>query len=150
MTGHSMGGWATARAAAADSTLLGAILIAPADMGSLGKRPHADVIKAASENAETLATSPEKMTDELIAHSDAFALTQTAPRLAKIPVLVLTSDDGLAARAGALVAAIRAHGGKHIQTQHFTTDHSWNDSRLGLQSTIIQWLRTLGNVAPKE
>jgi pimeloyl-ACP methyl ester carboxylesterase len=51
MAGHSMGGWATARAAAADSTLLGAILIAPADMGSLGKSPRADVIKIASGNA---------------------------------------------------------------------------------------------------
>lgn len=140
MAGHSMGGWATARAAAADSTLLGAILISPADMGGLGKRPRADVIKAALGNSETLATSAEKMADELMAHADAFALTQTAPGLAKIPVLVLTADDGGVGRADALVAAIRAHGGTHVRTQHFTTDHAWNDSRLALQSAIIKWL----------
>jgi pimeloyl-ACP methyl ester carboxylesterase len=143
LAGHSMGGWATARAASVDSTLLGAILIAPADMGSLGKRPRADVVKAASENAETLATSAAKMADELLAHSDAFGLAQTAPGLAKIPVLVLTADDGRAANANALVAAIRAQGGTRVQTQHFTTDHSWNDSRLALQSSIINWLQTL-------
>lgn len=143
MAGHSMGGWATARAAAADSTLLGAILIAPADMGGLGMRPRADVIKAALGNSETLATSPEKMADELMAQADAFALTQTAPGLAKIPVLVLTADDGGAGRADALVAAIRAHGGTHVQTQHFATDHAWNDSRLALQSAIIKFLQTL-------
>lgn len=143
MAGHSMGGWGTARAAALDSTLLGAILIAPADMGSLGKMSRADVVKAAAADAETLVTSPEKMADELIAQSDAFALTRTAPGLAKIPVLVLTADDGLAPSAGALVAAIRAHGGTRVQTQHFATDHSWNDSRLALERTIISWLQTL-------
>lgn len=143
MAGHSMGGWGTARAAALDSTLLGAILIAPADMGSLGKMSRADVVKAAADDAETLVTSPEKMADELIAQSDAFALRRTAPGLAKIPVLVLTADDGLAPSAGALVAAIRADGGTRVQTQHFATDHSWSDSRLALESTIIGWLQTL-------
>jgi uncharacterized protein len=147
MAGHSMGGWATARAAALDSTLLGAVLIAPADMGRLGKMTRADVVKAAADDAETLVTSPEKMADELIAQSDAFALTQSAAGLAKIPVLVLTADDGLAARAGALVAAIRTHGGAHVQTLHFTTDHSFNDSRLALQSSVINWLQTLPSVS---
>lgn len=143
MAGHSMGGWATARAAALDSTLLGAILIAPADMGGLGKMSRADVVKAAADDAETLVTSPEKMADELMAQSDAFALKQSAPGLAKIPVLVLTADDGLAPSAGALVAAIRANGGTRVQTQHFVTDHSFNDSRLALQNAIISWLQAL-------
>ena len=143
MAGHSMGGWATARTAALDSRLVGAILIAPADMGALGKMSRANVVKAAADDAETLVTSPEKMADELMAQSDAFALTQSAPGLTKIPVLVLTADDGLAPSAGALVAAIRAHGGTRIQTQHFITDHSFNDSRLALQNTIINWLQAL-------
>lgn len=143
LAGHSMGGWATARVAAADSTLLGAILIAPADMGSLGKSPRANVIKTASGNAETLVTSPEKMADELVAHADAFALMQSAPGLAKIPLLVLTSDDGLAAGADALVAAIRSRGSTRVQTQHFTTDHAWSDSRLALQGSVVGWLQTL-------
>jgi pimeloyl-ACP methyl ester carboxylesterase len=143
IAGHSMGGWATARVAASDSTLLGAILISAADMGSLGKMPRADLVKTASGNAETLATSPEKMADELIAQSDAFTMTRTAPGLAKIPLLVLTSDDGLAPSADALVAAVRAQGGTRVQTLHVTTDHGWSDSRLALQSKIINWLRAL-------
>jgi Predicted hydrolase of the alpha/beta superfamily len=143
IAGHSMGGWVTARTAAADSALLGAILIAPADMGGLGKRPRAEVVQAAAENAETLVTTPQKMADELIASSNAFSLAASAPGLAKIPLLVLTADDGLAPSADALVASVRAQGGTRIQTQHFTTDHSWSDSRIALQNSIIDWLRTL-------
>ena len=143
IAGHSMGGWATAIAAAADSTLLGAILIAPADMGAHGKLPRADLVKLTSENMETLVTSPEKMADELSEHSNDFALTRTAPGLAKIPLLVLTADDGLAPKADALVAAIWAQGGTRVQTLHFTTDHGWSDSRLALQSKIIEWLQAL-------
>jgi pimeloyl-ACP methyl ester carboxylesterase len=143
IAGHSMGGWATARTAAADPTLLGAILISPGDIGGLGKLPRADVVKEAADNAETLVTTPEKMADELIANSNAFSLASTAPGLARMPLLVLTADDGLARSADALVAAIRAQGNTRVQTQHFTTDHSWSDSRIALQSIIIEWLQTL-------
>jgi pimeloyl-ACP methyl ester carboxylesterase len=143
IAGHSMGGWATARVAAADPTLLGAILIAPADMGRLGKLPRGDVVKAAAADAETLVTTPEKMADELIAQSNQFALAQTATGLAKIPLLVLTADDGLAAGADSLIAAIRAQGNTRVQTQHFATDHSWSDARLALASSVIEWLQGL-------
>lgn len=143
IAGHSMGGWATARVAAADPTLLGAVLIAPADMGRLGKLSRGDAVKAAADNAETLVTTPEKMADELIAQSDAFALIQSAPGLAKIPLLVLSADDGLAESANSLVAAVREQGGKRVQTQHFNTDHSWSDARLGLATSIVDWLQGL-------
>jgi pimeloyl-ACP methyl ester carboxylesterase len=143
IAGHSMGGWATARVAAADPTLLGAILIAPADMGRLGKLSRGDVVKAAAANAETLVTTAEKMADELIAQSEAFSLIHNASGLAKIPLLVLTADDGLAAGANSLAAAVREHGGKRVQTKHFNTDHSWSDARLGLASSIVEWLQGL-------
>ena len=143
LAGHSMGGWATAQAASKDPALLGAILIAAADMGGLGKTPRAELVTRAAANAETLATTPEKMADELIASADAFGVMQTAPGLAKLPLLVLTTDDGLAPTADALMASVRKNGGSKIQTQHFTTDHSWSDSRLALQTAVIDWLKAL-------
>jgi pimeloyl-ACP methyl ester carboxylesterase len=143
IAGHSMGGWATARVAAADPTLLGAILIAPADMGGLGKLKREVVVKAAAADAETLVTTPEKMADELIAGSNQFALSQSATGLAKLPLLVLTAEDGLAEGANSLVAAIRAQGSTRVQTQHFSTDHSWSDARLALANSVIAWLQGL-------
>jgi len=145
IAGHSMGGWATARVASADPTLLGAILIAPADMGRFGKLQRSDVVKAAAANSETLVTTPDKMADELLAQSNQFALAQTAAGLAKIPLLVLTADDGNAQSNNALVAAVRAQGSARVQTRHFHTDHSWSDARLALASSIVEWLQRLPN-----
>jgi uncharacterized protein len=141
--GHSMGGWAAARVAAADPTLIGAILIAPVDMGRFGKLTRADIVAAAAANAETLVTTPEKMADELIAQSNQFALAQTAAGLAKIPLLVLTADDRNTESDNSLVAAIRAQGSTRVQTRHFKTDHSWSDARLALASSVVEWLQKL-------
>ncbi|HEV7693159.1 MAG TPA: alpha/beta fold hydrolase [Hyphomonadaceae bacterium] len=144
IAGHSMGGWAAARTAGNDPALLGAILISSADMGGRATRPRADVVKQAAGNAETLAnTSPDKMADELIANTDTFSLLLAAPGLAKLPVLVLTADDGSSVAADKLIAAIHAQGGAKVQLHHEATDHSWSDRRITLEGLIIDWLQTL-------
>jgi len=143
LAGHSMGGWATALTAAKDPALTGAILISAANMGAIGTLPRAAVVKAAAGNTETLAdTSPEIMADELIAGAAANDFSTAAAGLAKHPLLVLTSDDGLAPAADALAAAVRASGG-NVTTAHVATDHSWSDARLTLQARVIDWLRGL-------
>ncbi len=142
LAGHSMGGWATAMTASKDPTLMGAVLISAADMGGIADRPRTQVIAMAAGNAETLVTTPEKMADELSADVKTLTLKSAAAGLAKIPLLVLSSDDGLAPGTDALTADIRAAGGK-VETQHFATDHSYSDSRLALQAAVIDWLRTL-------
>ena len=142
LAGHSMGGWATAMTASKDPMLMGAVLISAANMGSLSAMPRKMLVQASSENAETLVTTPEKMADELVAGAKAFALKNSAEGLAKLPVLVVSSDDGLAKGTDALADAIRDLGGK-VETQHFATDHSYSDARLGLQAAVITWLGTL-------
>jgi hypothetical protein len=99
-------------------------------------------VQAAASNAETLVTTPEKMADELAAGATSFALKNTGPGLAKIPVLILSSDDGLKPGTDALAADIRQAGGK-VQTAHEATDHSWSDKRIRLAGLIIDWLETL-------
>jgi pimeloyl-ACP methyl ester carboxylesterase len=143
LAGHSMGGWATALTAAKDPTLQGAILISAANMGGVGTLPRAAVVKASAGNTETLAdTSPDRMADELIAGAATNNFMNAAPGLAKLPLLVLTSDDGLAPGADALVAAVRAAGGT-VTTAHEATDHSWSDARIALQTRVIGWLQGL-------
>ncbi len=143
LAGHSMGGWATAMTAARDAGLKGAILISAANMGGIGTLPRAAVVQAAAGNTETLAdTSPERMADELIAGAAANNFMNAAPGLAKLPLLVLTSDDGLAPGADALAAAVRQAGGQ-VTTAHVATDHSWSDARIALQTQVIGWLQGL-------
>ncbi len=142
--GHSMGGWATAMVAANDPALKGAILISAANMGAVGTIPRADLVALAAESAESLNnTSPAQMADELAAGSAAFNALAGAPGLARVPLLVLTSDDGLAPSAAALVAAVRQAGSSRVTTAHVATDHSWSDRRIALQTRVIDWLQGL-------
>jgi pimeloyl-ACP methyl ester carboxylesterase len=142
--GHSMGGWVTAMVAGQYDGLLGAGLISAANMGAIGTMDRAELIKRAAGNSETLAdTSPERMADELIAGQQANNFIQMAPGLAKKPLLVLSSDDGLAPSTDKLVAAVRTAGGKRVTMVHATTDHSWSDKRVFLQAQVIRWLQGL-------
>lgn len=145
VAGHSMGGWVTALTAADTAGLKGAILISAANMGD-GRAPdghrytRAELVAGMAENMESLAgTSAERMADELIASEAHFDWTPKAAALARTPLLVLSSDDGLAPGTDALVAKLRAGGGQ-VDKLHVATDHGWSDARIRLQAEVIRWL----------
>jgi len=145
IAGHSMGGWVVAHTAAHDHALVGAILISAADMGHDGDRPRSTVVAQMADDMESLAgVTAESMTDELIENAKAFRMTNAAPGLVSMPLLVLTSDDGLAPDAEALVKAIHEHGGKNVTERHVATDHSWSDRRIALETLVITWLQRFG------
>jgi pimeloyl-ACP methyl ester carboxylesterase len=141
--GHSMGGWVTAMTAGADPDLAGAVLISAADVGRLGLAPQAERLATARENMETLAgVTPESMAREMTTLTDA-GFAQAAPGLARKPVLVLTSDDGLAPMADALVADLRKRGDSQVSAIHEATDHGWSGRRVALEAAVISWLAGL-------
>jgi acetyl esterase/lipase len=143
--GHSMGGWVVAHTAAKDHALLGAVMISAGDMGAIGAGlAREPLIKEMSQDMEGLSgVTAEGMADELIANSQDWSFAKAAPSLKKTPLLILTSDDGLAGQSDALAAAIKAQGGKHLSTVHAATDHSWSDHRIALQSAVVNWLQAL-------
>ena len=148
IAGHSMGGWVSAMVGGEDRRLLGTALISAANMSLVGDLPRAEAVKRAALSTETLAdTSPEQMADELIARRAEYDFRLSAAGLAAKPLLLLSSEDGLAPHTDALAAAVRAAGGTRIDIQHVKTDHSWSDRRIDLQARIIAWLQTL--VPPK-
>ena len=138
--GHSMGGWATALTAAGDRGLKGAILISAADMSRLAGAPVAARLKTAAENMDALAgVTAQDMADQLAALG-ALSFATAAPGLVNVPLLVLSSDDGLAPGTDALIADIRKRGGTKVTATHVATDHSWNTARIRLESEILTWL----------
>jgi hypothetical protein len=144
LIGHSMGGWVSTMVGGEDEKLLGVGLISAANMGYMRGLDRQGIVKMASENAETLAgTSPEMMADELIAGHADFDFMRAASGLALHPLLVLSSDDGLAPQTDALVVAVRKAGGTRITTVHAATDHSWSDHRIFLEAQVINWLNGL-------
>ena len=143
LAGHSMGGWAATQVASKDPELAGAILISAAEMARIGSLPREQRVQASAGNAETLVTTPEKMADELATPAiKSMTLNSAATGLAMIPVLILSSDDGLAPATDALAAAIQQAGGK-VTKAHEATDHSWSDRRIRLENLIIDWLKAL-------
>jgi len=144
IAGHSMGGWVVAHTAAHDHALLGAILISAGDMGHLGEEPQDRLVADMADNMEGLAgVTAQSMADENRANAKAFRMENAAAGLTQTPLLVLTSDDGLAPDSDALVHAIEAKGGHKITIIHFATDHSWSDHRIALESAILTWLAGL-------
>jgi pimeloyl-ACP methyl ester carboxylesterase len=143
LAGHSMGGWATALTASKDAALSGAILISAADMSSQ-RGTREQLVAFMADDMESLAgVTAETMADEITSHAKAFSIGNAAPGLAKLPLLVITSDDGLAPVAAALVKAIEEQGGKNVKTAHFATDHSYSDHRIALESEVLRWLAGL-------
>ncbi len=145
MAGHSMGGWVTAKTAAHDHELIGAILVSAADMGKLGSGlPREKLVAEMADDMESLnGVTAESMADEVSTHAKDFRLDDSVEGLAKLPLLVLSADDGLAPVTDALVSAIRARGSQQVTSIHQATDHSWSNRRIYLESTIIEWLAKL-------
>jgi pimeloyl-ACP methyl ester carboxylesterase len=143
VAGHSMGGWVAAMTAERDPALAGTILISAVNMGGR-KMPRADAVALMADNMEALAgVSAETMADEVLANAAAFDWTPGAAGLARHPLLVLTSDDGLAPMSDALAAAVKAAPGARVSTVHSGTDHGWSGARIRLAHEVIKWLQGL-------
>ena len=144
IAGHSMGGWVTVLTAAHQHGLEGAVLISAADMAAFGGMSRAKVVAAMASDMESLAsTSAAQMADEVIAHKKVWNFGTAYAGLASVPMLVITSNDGLAPENDSLVAAVRARGNTRITTAHFPTDHSYSDQRIALESAVIEWLQKM-------
>lgn len=144
MVGHSMGGWVTAMTGAAEPALKGLVMISAGDFGLVGKSPREDRVKLMADNSETLAgTNPEMMADELAAHAGEWDYAIKADALKATPLLVLTSNDGLASHGDVLVEAVRKAGGRKVVTAHVPTDHSWSDRRIELEARVIRFLEPI-------
>jgi hypothetical protein len=88
------------------------------------------------------------MADELIAGAPKWQVADAVPGLARLPLLVITSNDGLAPQSDTLVKALRAKGDTSVTTVHYPTDHSYSDKRIAVEGSIIEWLERLSHRRP--
>ena len=151
LIGHSMGGWMAAYGGAHDPAVLGTALISGADMALMGGKA-ADPKAAATQLAASLekedllplaGCSGESLASELIAHSREYDFLSYAEKFGDRPLLLVSSDDGLASQAAMLAAAVKKQGSAHVTEAHFATDHSYSDHRIALEATVLNWLATL-------
>lgn len=146
--GHSMGGYAAARYAAAHADLPGLVLIDTANYGVRGKylRTHPEerskaVAGLADDFGNSLAgTSPEQLADEIARLGDDWDLDLQAPALALHPTLIVDATYGNVKTNQALADAIRAQRKAGLSSITFDTDHSFSDHRIALAAVVVDWL----------
>ncbi len=148
--GHSMGGFMAAYTGGHDPGLLATGLISAANLGGptgMGALPRKAAAKVVDDNIgttvgmHTLNATPESLGDEAIQHDKDWNFTDWAPALARHPLLIVTSNDGLAA--GALALRDRAAGGAPVTYLHLETDHGYSDQRIALEAAVLRWLENL-------
>jgi uncharacterized protein len=148
LIGHSMGGFIARYVAAQDPAIKAVGLISAADMGvdrvQSIKADHKDAAIAAlaaalaDEGMAPLAgCTPESLAKEVVTNATAWNIPALAPKLATRPILVITSDDGLAPSNDAFVEALRKAGNHEITAIHLPTDHSYSDQRIALEKAVL-------------
>ena len=143
IAGHSMGGWVAVLTAAHHPNLRGLVLVSAADMGADAALPRDTLIAVMADNMESLAgVTPRSMADDLAAGAakSHWTFADAVPGLTKMPMLVITADDGLAPESDTLVQRLRARGNARITTLHEPTDHSYSDKRIALETAVLGWL----------
>ena len=154
LIGHSMGGFLARIVAANDAGIRAIGLISAADMGvdrvetmpAEQRKPGLPSLAAgfAAEGMAPLAgCTPESLAREVIAHADSWNTVNLAAKLAARPVLVITSNDGLAPSNDAFFAALENAGDAQAQETHMETDHVYSDHRIALAQAMLEGLATL-------
>lgn len=157
LIGHSMGGFMTVEAAAADPAIKAFATISAADMAGrthaiLAKEKRPDAVAAmahglAGEGMAPLAgCTPQGLANELADHVASWPFMGKVDALKNRTALILTADDGLAQDNNTFAAALRKAGDRHVTTVHLSTDHAYSDQRIALSRAVLHWLATL----PKE
>jgi len=153
LIGHSMGGMIAAYTGAHDPSIRAIGLISAANMAT----GHLRAVKAnESINVANLAAhldangiyplagcTAQSLAEELLANTARWDFTNFAPLLNPRPVLILTSDDGLAPDNDLLAANLRSLHDTHLTTLHLATDHSYSGQRIALETAVINWLNQL-------
>ena len=158
LIGHSMGGMIAANIGAHDHSVRAVGLISAANMAGRFLSPNkpastpddspANLKKWAARLEENgiyplAGCTAESLTRELLANAARWNFPDFAPLLNPRPVLILTSDDGLAPDNDRLASGLRALHDPHLTTLHLATDHVYSGQRIALATAVINWLNQL-------
>ena len=154
--GHSMGGFAAARYAAAHQDVAGVVLIDAWNVGADGKELHAHpemraaaVAGLGDDFGNSLAgTGAAQLAEEIERHAEDWDLLALAPALAAQPALVIGATYGGGAQNKALADAIRAQGKGKLSSMTLDSDHSFADHRIALSAAVVDWLQRQGKITP--
>jgi hypothetical protein len=85
--------------------------------------------------------TPSSRATDARTHAASWNFAALAPGVRTLPVLIITSDDGLAPDTDTLADEIVRHGGAARKRIHMATDHAYSDHRIELQRVVVAWLQ---------
>ncbi|MBY9063098.1 alpha/beta hydrolase [Sphingomonas yunnanensis] len=149
LVGHSMGGFVAAHVAASHPDVRGVALLSGVDLGEAFGRGDRSDVGAIDSNVGVSAglhilagTSPDALAREARDHASEWSLASYAAALVSRPVLLISSDDGLAQGSDSLADTIECRGGTSLGRTHLADDHSYSNTRVALQTRLLDWLAT--------
>lgn len=151
LTGHSTGGLIAMITAANTPGLEGLVLISASDDAAEAadhyKTPASCNQLAQSKGSPCMVPlagcTSQSLDLETLDHAASWTFAALAPRLTKLPVLMITSDNPYAPENDALEAAIVSHTGAPLARVRLKTDHAYTTQRAALASAVIDWLGKL-------
>lgn len=148
LIGHSLGGFLAAYGAAHDPSVLGIVMISAANLGGMSAAQGDQAVAVprlsahfARDGLEALqGCSPQSLARETVTHRTEWNFDDYGPQLATRPVLLITSDDGLAEHSRRFANVLRGDGNDQVTIKHFASDHSYSSVRIGLEIAVLNWL----------
>ena len=151
LVGHSMGGFAALMTAASDSQVRAVASISGANCGVLARALESEVAGDQSINVmfeEALSrlqgTTAEALVEEIIDAGERWDLVRQAEALDDRSVLLVAAsrdeDLPVGLHHTPLVRALEAEGAGDLIQVVIDSDHSYNDKRIALARTILDWL----------
>lgn len=143
--GHSTGGFAAPNIIARAAPVAGMVLVSGADeaaeAAAARKSPSSwrAFVAEYAEMESLVGCTPRSITEELLHHDKDWSYAVLAQKIAQVPALIVTANDGYAEVGRALADRINAMGGL-VEVVHFDTDHAYSDHRIALATTVTGWL----------
>jgi pimeloyl-ACP methyl ester carboxylesterase len=154
LIGHSMGGFMTLYGGAHDNGVMAVGVISAANFGAMasamtagygesGATTKLAAVLAANGMAPLHGCTAESLAQEALAHRAEWGYEGFAKALASRPVLVISSDDGLAGQSKTFADLLHKDGDSRVTEVHLATDHAYSDQRIALEAAVLTWLAGL-------
>ena len=156
LIGHSFGGFIAGYEASHDPDIRAVAMIAAVNLGKINADPkerEARLKRWETQLHPVRGATAKELFAEAERHAKDWDYVQWAEALRTRPVLLLEADDQNHADMEALSSALREKSAVALEQVAVTTDHSFSDHRIALQSIVIRWLEKLetsGSEAGKE
>ncbi|SDE99436.1 alpha/beta hydrolase family protein [Terriglobus roseus] len=149
--GHSLGGYASLSAAAHNPSVVAAVSISGASLGTrfvgLKDEDKEQAVAKASARIDPTdllplaGTSATALSGEVFDHRTEWNFLKLTPSLGKRPILLITAADGTGPNSATLLQALKAQGNTASTQVEVKTDHPFSDHRIALQQAILDFLK---------